>query len=90
MQSGLRTMLQINGRCCHHHKNGNHPATITITTTTRIVIGSVCGRGGSWENCQLLIPGKHPTFFLFLPPSQVLGLKDTSKHLVGQFNVLPW
>lgn len=35
------------------------------------------GRGGSWENCQLLIPGKHPTFFLFLPPSQVLGLKDT-------------
>lgn len=51
--------------------------TATITITTHIVIGSVWGKGWLLGELPASHSWGHPTFFLFLSLSQVLGLKDT-------------
>lgn len=64
-------------------------ATITITTTTRIVIGSVCGK----ELFLGELPASHsweaPNIFLVSLPKSDSGFERHPRHLVGQFNVLP-
>lgn len=63
--------------------------TATITITTRIVIGSVWGKG--WLLGEL--PASHsweaPNIFLVSLPESGSGFERHPWHLVGQFNVLP-
>ena len=87
---GWEMMLQINGRCYHHHHHnsdnhhGHHHHHHTHCHWKCLGEGVAPGRTASFSFLGA------PNIFLVSLPESGSGFERHLRHLVGQFNVLPW